>query len=66
MDIVHILVSITSEYVTLSSTKKGFKFPVWWYWLSYFNSQVTIHHLVTEDFIYLPVLKVWQQPRSCS
>jgi len=28
MDIVHILVSITSEYVTLLSTKKGFKFPV--------------------------------------
>jgi hypothetical protein len=27
MDIEHILVSITSEYITLLSTKKGFKFP---------------------------------------
>jgi len=27
MDIGHILVSITSEYVTLLPVKKGFKFP---------------------------------------
>jgi len=27
MDIGHIMVSITSEYITLLSTKKGFKFP---------------------------------------
>lgn len=27
MDIEHILVSIRSEYITLLSTKKGFKFP---------------------------------------